>query len=331
MLKTEVNLLRYERDEANRQLERLKFLKIVTSNEQKCHLYSGISKDILQSLFSYMHTFVSTSHCSSKVLTFEEELLLTLIKYRQNPSIEVLGDMFGIPKSTTWDIFWRWTDLLYAKLKFLVKMPPRDRIFQIIPPVFKEKFPRLTGIIDCFEIFIDAPRNLKASAETYSNYKKHCTVKFFICCNPLGAVTFLSKAYGGRASDVQIVRESGFISPNFHMPYDQILADRGFTLVEDFATMCSAELIIPSFTKGKKQLSAQDVEISRKISSVRIHIERVIGLIKKRFSILQGTLQYQFIKSMKDESEDIDFTTIDKIVTICAALTNLGESIVFKS
>ena len=52
----------------------------------------------------------------------------------------------------------------------------------------------------------------------YSNYKKHSTVKFLLCCSPLGVVTFLSKAWGGRASDVEIVRSSGFISPNYHLP-----------------------------------------------------------------------------------------------------------------
>ena len=40
------------------------------------------------------------------------------------------------------------------------------------------------------------------------------------------------------------------------MPRDQILADRGFTLVDDFAAASGAELITPPFTKGKRQLSA---------------------------------------------------------------------------
>ncbi|KAK2141067.1 hypothetical protein LSH36_1171g00017, partial [Paralvinella palmiformis] len=97
-----------------------------------------------------------------------------------------------------------------------------------------------------------------------SNYKKHSTVKVFIVCSPLGAVNYLSTAWGGRASDVEMVRASDFISSKFHQPRDQLLADRGFTMVEEL----------------KKQLSPKEVEASRKISSVRIHIERVIGLLK---------------------------------------------------
>ena len=47
------------------------------------------------------------------------------------------------------------------------------------------------------------------------------------------------------------------------MPDDQILVDRGFTLQDDFATICSAELIILSFTKVKLQLSDMEVETSQ--------------------------------------------------------------------
>lgn len=134
--------------------------------------------------------------------------------------------------------------------------------------------------------------------------------------------------WGGRVSDVELVRKSGFISPNYHHRGDQILADRGFTLQDDFASVCSAELIIPAFTKGKSQLSAEDVETSRQMSSIRIHIERVIGLMKNRYTILQGTMSINLIKSIRDEAADNSQARIDKIVRLCIALTNLAEGIV---
>ena len=142
---------------------------------------------------------------------------------------------------------------MYAKLSFLIKWQDRDHIFEIIPPIFKVKFPRLTSIIDCFEIFIEAPKGPKACAQCYSTCKKHTRIKVFISCSPLGNINFISKAWGRRTSDVQIVRESGFIAHKYHMPRDQIFADRGFTLVDDFAAACGAELITPPFTKGKQK------------------------------------------------------------------------------
>ena len=126
-----------------------------------------------------------------------------------------------------------------------------------------------------------------------------------------------------------IGRKSGFISPNYHHLGDQILADRGFTLQDDFASVCSAELIIPAFRKGKSQLSSADVETSRKMSSIRIHIERVIGLMKNGYTILQGTMSINLIKTTRDEAADNSQARIDKIVRLCGALANLGEGIVY--
>ena len=62
-----------------------------------------------------------------------------------------------------------------------------------------------------------------------------------------------SMAWGGHFSDIDFVKGSGLASPNLHHHGDQILADRGFTLEDEFAAGYGVELIIPSFMKGKKQ------------------------------------------------------------------------------
>ena len=90
----------------------------------------------------------------------------------------------------------------------------------------------------------------------------------FISCTPLGAINFLSKCWGGWATDILIVQESGFCSNKFHMRGDQVLAHGGFTLKDDFAAKSGSQLIIPTFRKNKSQLSADEVETSRKTSSV---------------------------------------------------------------
>ena len=71
---------------------------------------------------------------------------------------------------------------------------------------------------------------------------------------------------------------------------DQLLADCGFALEEKFAAECSSELFIPAFTKGRKQLTAKEVETTRQVTTVRIHLEPIIGEIKNHFSILDGPL-----------------------------------------
>ena len=302
---------------------------VIKECPEKCKMLVGISFPVLEKLFKYLCSDVKVSGTRPPRATMEDQIIITLLKLKHNVSFDMLGYMNNIGQSTAADYFWKWVDIMYVKLKFLIRMQDRDYVYDNIPNVFKLKFPRLTSIIDCFEIFVESPSSLMARAQLYSQYKRHCTIKVLISCTPLGAINYISKCYGGRASDIQITRESGFTTSKYHMPGDQILADRGFTLKDDFAAGASAELLIPAFTRGKSQLSAKEVEVSRKIASVRIHIERVIGLLKNRCTILQGILPLRLLKSIKDEAVSETFANCDKIVTVCAALTNLGESIVY--
>ena len=102
-----------------------------------------------------------------------------------------------------------------------------------------------------------------------------------------------------------------------------MLADRGFDTADDLGVF-GAHLEVPPFTRGKQQLSLQEVERSKRLSKVRIHIERVIGVLKNKYTILQSTLPINLIK----HKSDTDYANIDKILTVCAALVNLSPSVV---
>ena len=83
-----------------------------------------------------------------------------------------------------------------------------------------------------------------------------------IAITPAGAVSFLSRGWGGRVSDKEITMHSGFLK--FLQHGDLILADRGFNIAETLATH-GAILKIPHFTKGKSQVSGNEVDDSRKM------------------------------------------------------------------
>lgn len=57
-------------------------------------------------------------------------------------------------------------------------------------------------------------------------------------------------------------------------------------------------------------------------------IESLIGVLKTRFPILDGPLNLRLVKKLKDESEDKEEATIDKIVHVCAAPVNMSGSVV---
>ena len=66
----------------------------------------------------------------------------------------------------------------------------------------------------------------------WSNYKDHSTIKYLIGIRPNGAISYISDSYGGRASDILIVKNSGFL--NFLQPCDQVMADRRFKTQDIF-------------------------------------------------------------------------------------------------
>ena len=87
--------------------------------------------------------------------------------------------------------------------------------------------------------------------------------------------------------------------------------------------MC-AEVKIPAFAKAKLQLSPIDIEKTRKLANERIHVQRVIGLVRQKYTILSSTLLIGMVFPRNPD----EIPTIDKITLICCALVNLCESVV---
>ena len=66
------------------------------------------------------------------------------------------------------------------------------------------------------------------------------------------------------------------------------------------------------------------MEQTRRIANVRIHVERVIGNVKKKYSLLSLCQPVDFLNCKSDEG----VTTLDKNVTVCCCLSNLCNSVV---
>ena len=106
------------------------------------------------------------------------------------------------------------------------------------------------------------------------------------------------------------------------LPGDLVLADRRFTVQESVGLYC-AELKISEFTLGRSQLEKKSVDETREIAAVRIHVERVIGLLRNKFTILQGILPIKMIMKTDDGTCKLTHT-----LTICSALCNLPSSVI---
>ena len=242
--------------------------------------------------FEHVATYIT---CRTQSLNRFQEFVMVLIKLRLNVPFQDLAYRFVVSISTVSMIFSSWMVVMDARLSPLVSWPDRERLWRTMPMSFQYAFGKqVTVIIDCFEVFIARPTNLLARAQTFSNYKHHNTIKILIGITPQGTICFVSEAWGGHTSDKCLTENCGFLE-NL-LPGDMVMADRGFTICESVG-LKQAKLVIPAFTKGKSQLHPVDVERTRGIASVRIHVERVIGLLRQKYTILEGPLPTDFLSS----------------------------------
>ena len=310
-LKRELYATQEENKHLKEQLKQSKFgFDSIKDTNAKIFFFTGLQS--LQMVMWLLDIVKRSTLVLKGGLSWENHLLLVLMKVRLGLTNRDLAYRFGLPFSTVSKILRDWIPMLSSIVKPLIMWPSKDAVRANMPKCFKPKFRNCRCIIDCTEIFIERTHNLKARAETWSNYKHQNTMKYLIGITPAGAISFLSSGWGGRASDKVITLESGILGKLEHG--DEILADRGFLVREDLASV-GATLRIPSFTKGKSQLPGSCVDTSRQLSRVRIHVERVIGQLKT-FKILNTVIPISQVDMLDD------------ILTICAGLTNLRGAVV---
>lgn len=289
-------------------------------DEERVTFYTGLPNMItLEAIFDLIHPRLQ----ERKSMTKFQQFILTLMKMRLNLLGKDLAYRFKISESVVSNVFRDTIDVMYVAMGFLIIWPGKEELKLTMPKCFRGKFSDCVVIIDCFEIAIQKPSDLLAQAQTWSSYKQRNTAKYLIGITPQGTISFISKGWGGRASDKCIVEASGFLLKV--EPGDLVLADRGFDIDETLALQ-GARLYIPAFTKGKAQLSPVETEETRHIANVRIHVERVIGLVRKKYKILgHAVIPIHYLVSKNSQ-----VCLLDKLVLVACALTNCCKSIVMK-
>lgn len=86
-----------------------------------------------------------------------------------------------------------------------------------------------------------------------------------------------------------------------------------------------ASLKTPSFVVNRKELHPKDVEQSRDYARVRIHVERVICVLREKFSMCSDIAQMSAISKQNDL---FDNDLYDKIIFVCSCLVNICPSVV---
>jgi hypothetical protein len=197
-----------------------------------------------------------------------------------------------------------------VKFKEIPLWPTRDCVDAHMPRCFREDYPSTRCIIDATEIFIQQPSSPVAQQLTFSSYKNHNTLKAMVGITPSGAVCFVSKMFGGCVSDKELTIQSGIL--DLLEPGDSVMADRGFTIA-DLLEERGVDLNIPPM-KLQPQLTEDELVETRRIASVRIHVERAIGRLKS----------YHILNNVPNSMAGL----ADRIFFICTVFTNFLKPLV---
>jgi hypothetical protein len=249
-------------------------------------------------------------------LVKQDQFLLTIIKLRLAKEDMELGILFSVSRVTAGRIFLTWLNFMFYQFQDLDLFIPRDIIDAYMPKDFKKKFPATRIILDATEVRIQKPEHPPDQSSTWSTYKHSNTLKTMIGVSPRGLVTYVSPSYGGSCSDRQIIERSTLVQDPPFSPKDSIMADRGI-MVQDIFACQDVAVNTPQTMRGKNQHDPETVIKDRRISSKRVHVERVIGLAKT-YKIL---------------STDLDHSKTpygSRIIFVCFALCNFRENIMSK-
>ena len=146
---------------------------------RKFAFFTGLpSYGILMATFSHVSKYLSTGPCS--VLSEFDQLIMVLLTLRLNLMDQDIAFRFDVHQTTVSWNFRKVMNVLYSRLKPLIRWPEWEQLILTMPIDFRSKFWRCVIIIDCFEVICQRPSNLKARAQTWSNYKHHNTAKCLI-------------------------------------------------------------------------------------------------------------------------------------------------------
>ncbi|XP_059147573.1 uncharacterized protein LOC131935215 [Physella acuta] len=228
--------------------------------------------------------YIYTQSC--ECLCTHDQFLLMLVRLRHHYPVIELARMFDISSFTVQNIFITWINFCAIQWGDINMWPKRSLVKKFCPSDFKRKFPTTRVNLDGKEIPIQIPSNPRSQRATFSTYKHRNTVKVLVGCTPGGLVSYISDAYGGSASDRQLVERSRII--DLCNSGDSIMADKGFN-VQDLFARKDVTLNIPRFFKKKNRLHPLTVIRDRFISSKRVQVERIIGMLS---NVRQNVLKW---------------------------------------
>lgn len=212
----------------------------------------------------------------AELSVMEDKLLFILVYFRQYPTQEVQGYLFGIRQAQANEWIHRLSGLLNQALGEEQQLPERRpaKLSEVLAAC-----PDLTFMIDGTERPINRPKDKEKQKTYYSGKKKSHTVKNNVITERSGQVLYLSGTHEGKKHDKKIADEEGYPFP----AGSKLLQDTGFQGYKpDGITVLQ-----PKKKPRGDELTPEDKIINRAISSIRVEVEHHIGGVKRAQIVVQ--------------------------------------------
>jgi hypothetical protein len=238
------------------------------------------------------------SYRNSPLPTVEDKLLFILTYLKINPIQEIHGQMFDMSRTNVSKWFHLLHDVLNLALKQQQCLPARNvqeltLLLQSMDSGADETDTdsgtntdvdvSLRFFHDGTERPICRPKDPDDQKFYYSGKSKQHAVKNVLVVEEAGYIDYLSATYEGKAHDKRIADESGYSLPEGSVLF-QDTGFQGFYL--DGVTV-----VQPKKKPKGGTLTSEEKAENRRISSIRVHVEHIIGSVK-RFSIVRETIRF---------------------------------------
>jgi hypothetical protein len=240
-------------------------------------------------------------------------ILIILRKLRRNEPLKTLANTFELTEGQISKIITLKIQILAEYMAQYIFFPTNAAIRANLPSNFLMRYKNVRSLIDGFEIKIEKFSNAVNQSLTWSDYKSSNTIKYLISCTPDGFINFISKGYGGRTSDKEITRISGYLDV---LPENsRVMADRGFKHITNMLLEKKCELVRPPSVEAKKKPTKREAKLGKQIASLRTNVERVIGRLRD-FGIISGlSLDHHYVEFL------------DAILVIICGISNWQDTI----
>ena len=226
-----------------------------------------------------------STYKTSCLPSFEDKLLFVLVYLRKAPTQDMMGELFGMCQLVANKWIHRLLPIVNRALAKLGELPSRETSpSDVDMSVNTSVNSRVSKLFfqDATERPIQRPKDPQVQKAYYSGKKKQRTIKNNLVINAESKVVFLTPTFEGRIHDKQIADIVGYTVPNGSDLY-QDAGFQGFTRPD-------VHIIQPKKKPKGKELTPEEKEKNRLISSIRIQAEHAISGVK-RYRIVKDKLR----------------------------------------